>query len=399
MNVTQETRLKKAHVSLMKHPETALYSGVMLMGSSRVVDDDITAYTNGVDKTYGRKFMESLTDEEIRALVLHENLHVALKHIQRFKTEFKENPMLVNASADFVVNDIIVNIQDRSLCKLPKGGLVDKKYHNWSVREVYNDLKDQQSKQSQDSNGNPSQHGTPNGSGGIPKNSFDEHEWEDVNKMNATEIDKLTKDIDKALREGSVLAGKVGAKIPRAIEDLLAPKINWRQILREFVSSAINGKDEYSWRRYSKRLMANDIYMPTTVNESVGELVIAMDTSGSIGTEELTEFVSELVSICDTVQPEKIRVLWWDTDVHEEETYTEFNGIERKLSPKGGGGTDASCVSEYIMANKIICDACIVFTDGYFHTPKWDSSINTMWLVTQNDSCSVPHGTIVKQEL
>jgi len=174
---------------------------------------------------------------------------------------------------------------------------------------------------------------------------------------------------------------------------------NWRQILREFVSSAINGKDEYSWRRYSKRLMANDIYMPTTVNESVGELVIAMDTSGSIGTQELTEFVSELVSICDTVQPEKIRVLWWDTDVHEEEIYTEFNGIERKLSPKGGGGTDASCVSEYIMANKIICDACIVFTDGYFHTPKWDSSINTMWLVTENESCSVPHGTIVKQEL
>ena len=84
MSITQETRLKKAHVALMKHPETALFSGVILMGKSTVTDDCPTAYTDGINKVYGRKFMEGLDDAELRALILHENLHVALKHITRF---------------------------------------------------------------------------------------------------------------------------------------------------------------------------------------------------------------------------------------------------------------------------------------------------------------------------
>ena len=70
---TQETRLKKAHVALMRHPETALYSGIMTMGDSTVVDDCPTAYTDGVNKKYGRAFIEKLDDDELRALVVHEN--------------------------------------------------------------------------------------------------------------------------------------------------------------------------------------------------------------------------------------------------------------------------------------------------------------------------------------
>jgi len=92
---TQETRLKKAHVALMKHPETALYSGIMMMGDSTVVDDCPTAYTDGVNMKYGRAFLEKLTDEEIRGLVLHETLHIALKHIKRFTKEFDDNHRIV----------------------------------------------------------------------------------------------------------------------------------------------------------------------------------------------------------------------------------------------------------------------------------------------------------------
>ena len=84
MAISQETRLKKAHIALMKHRETALYSGVMLMGKNSVIEDNVTAYTNGVDKKYGREFISKLTDAQLRGLILHENLHVALKHIPRF---------------------------------------------------------------------------------------------------------------------------------------------------------------------------------------------------------------------------------------------------------------------------------------------------------------------------
>ena len=107
----QEIAIKRAHVALMKHPETALYSGVMLMGKTEVVDASFTAYTDGVNKKYGRAFLETITSEpKKRGLVLHENLHVALKHVIHGKAMFKEHPKMANLAADFVVNDIIENI-------------------------------------------------------------------------------------------------------------------------------------------------------------------------------------------------------------------------------------------------------------------------------------------------
>jgi len=385
---TQETRLKKAHISLMKHPETALYSGVMLMGKSSVEDEKFTAYTDGVNKRYSREFISKLSDAELRGLVLHENLHVALKHIQRFKKEFKAEPMLINASADYVVNDIILNLNDRSFLTLPEDRLYDAKYRNWSVREVYEDLK----KQRQDNN-------TPQG--GNEYKTLDDHDFESSQNMTEAEAKELSSKIDKALREGGILAGRMGAKIPRTIQELLEPKVDWREVLREFVTSATRGSDEYTWRRFNKRLMANDIYMPSMENESVGELVVAIDTSGSIGGQELTEFASELASICSVCTPSKVRVLWWDTEVHGEQVFSpeDYNNLKDILKPQGGGGTMATCVSDYINAKKINSEAVIVFTDGYLESViKWVISAPTLWLVTQAKDFTPPSGKVVKKE-
>ena len=145
--MTPETKLKKAHIALMKHKDTALYSGIILMGTSKVVDNCPTAYTDGVNKRYGRKFVEELSEPELQALVLHENLHIALNHIGRFRQKFEEDPQLMNVCADYVVNDIIVSIGDTDFLKLPEGGLYDRKYHNWSVNEVYKDLKKKKDEQ------------------------------------------------------------------------------------------------------------------------------------------------------------------------------------------------------------------------------------------------------------
>jgi len=388
MSITEETRLKKAHIALMRHPETALYSGVIMMGENKIVDDCPTACTNGFDTKYGREFVKSLTDEELRALVLHENLHIALKQISRFKNEYKDDPQLVNMSADYIVNDIIVNLNDKTHCRLPQGGLYDEKYHNWSLREVYNDLK-------QERENNPT--GFSAKSDGV----LDEHDFDNAQEMTTQEVEQLSKDIDRALRQGGILAGKLGSKVPRNIEDLLIGKVDWRDVLREFINNQTRGSDEYTWRRYNKRLMANDIYLPSLMNETVGELVIAIDTSGSIGNRELSAFASELVSICDVSCPEKIRVLWWDTEVHGEQLFTaeNYHQIDSLLKPQGGGGTNANCVAKYIAKQNIEAEAIIVFTDGYFDTPKWNISTPTLWLVTDTESHVPPNGQVVKQNL
>lgn len=384
--MNEETRLKKAHVALMKHPETALYSGVILMGENSIIEDKTTAYTDGRNKRYSREFVAKLSDAELRGLIMHENLHVALKHIGRFKKEFNDNPMLTNASADYVVNDIIMSMNDRSFCALPSGGLYDKKYHNWSVREVYEDLKKQQEENKKA------------GQSAKLYEALDEHDFEQGN-LTEEEQKELDGKIDRALREGGILAGRMGSKMPRVIEDLLTPKVDWRDVLKEFVSSAMRGADEYTWRKFNKRLMANDLYMPSLENNTMGELVVAIDTSGSIGSIELTEFATELASICDVCNPDKVRVLWWDTEVHGEQIFHagNYNNLKDILKPQGGGGTMVSCVNEYINKNKIASEAVIVFTDGYLESDiQWNISSPTLWLVTQARDFIPPMGKVVR---
>ena len=395
--MTPETRLKKAHIALMKHKDTALYSGIILMGTSKVVDNCPTAYTDGVNKRYGRKFVEELSEPELQALVLHENLHVALNHIGRFRQKFEEDPQLMNVCADYVVNDIIVSIGDTNFLKLPEGGLYDRKYHNWSVNEVYKDLKkkkdeEKKNEQEQVSQGYDRCTGKTGESVGNLK-PLDEHDFGASENMTIEEKKAVAKDIDDALREGQILAGKLGGKTPRSIDELLQPKVDWKAELREFISSSIKGNDEYTWRKFNKRLMANDIYMPSMENESIGELVVAIDTSGSIGTVELTEFATELVSICDTVTPEKIRVVWWDYDVHGEQSFNvdDYGNIAHLLKPKGGGGTRLSCVSDYIVKENIDAEAVVVFTDGYLESDvRWEVTTPTLVLSTENRHLDLP---------
>ncbi len=386
-NYNESQRLKRAHVALMKHQETALYSGIIMMGKSEVKDDIPTACTDGINKYYGREFIGKLNDMELRALVLHENLHVALNHVSRFKRLFQENPMLMNACADYVVNDVIVHLKDENLCKLPEGGLYDDKYHNWSVKEVYDDLEQQLSKGVDNSdarsNGNTS---TGKGVSSDSLKTLDEHNFADTKKT-PKELKEIKQKVENALKEGAIFAGKFGNKIPRAIEELFEPKIDWRDVLREFIQSAIKGSDEYTWRKFNKRMMANDLYLPSMENETIGELVIAIDTSASIGQKELTEFATEVVSICDTVTPDRIRLLWWDYEVAKEQVFNRdsYQNIKDLLKPDGGGGTRVSCVSEYMVTHKIEPQACIVFTDGYVENDiSWNIQSPTLWVVTEN---------------
>jgi predicted metal-dependent peptidase len=423
MKDKQETRVKKAHIALMKHPETALYSGVMLMGKSTVVDEGCpTAYTDGVNKVYGRKFLERVdTEPKVRGLVLHENLHVALKQLPRGKDMFDENSKMANLAADFVVNGIIMGIKgtvngsSERIVDLPDGGVYDPMFENWSMREVYNYLK----KHCKGGGGSGNKKGKGGDGNNVPSgdgnednddntvtvngktydlSDSDEHDLGNLKDLTHEQAKEINDAIDRALREGGMLAGRMGAKVPRSISDLLEPKVDWRDALRDFVASAIKGKDEFTWRKLNKRHMVNDIYLPSMENETIGEVVVAIDTSGSIGSQQITEFATELVSICELCSPDKVRVLWWDTDVHGEQVFEgDYKNIAGLLKPQGGGGTHVSCVNEYINKQKINAECVIVFTDGYVESDiTWNILSPTLWMVTECKSFEPPVGKMVK---
>jgi len=433
----QKTRIKRAHITLMKCPDTSLYGGVMLMGTTDVVASNITAYTDGVNKRYGLFFIEPLTDAELRGLILHENLHVALKQIPRGRDLWKKDAELANLSADFVVNDIIVNITAKTssgeaVVKLPEGGFYDAMFHNWSHRQVFDylykecdggkkkppkgDPCDDGDEGNDPSGGDPCDDGdegnNPSGGGTQGKkprkvivngkeydanDTLDEHDTSGVDALEGQELKDLDDKVDRALREGGLLAGRLGAKVPRTIADLLEPKIDWREVLREFISSSIKGADELTWRKLNRRQLANDIYMPSVENETIGEVIIAIDTSGSIGQRELSEFATELKSVCDASNPDRVRVLWWDTRVHGEQVFEkDYSNVEKLLKPLGGGGTRVSCVSEYIAEKKLEAECVIVFTDGYVENYiQWAITPPTLWMVTLNRDFVPPVGKSV----
>lgn len=401
--LTTEQRLKKSHVALMRHPETALYAGVLMLGTNEVVDEPITAYTDGINKRYGRAFVETIckTDQELNGLVLHEALHIVFRHILHNRDLFMEDRARANKAADYVVNDVIKNLQDKSLAELPKGGLYDPKYHNMNMREVYRLLKDECEG---GGGGGGSQkpeggNGQGNGSGGSDKQyQFDEHDTEgEGSGKTAEEIKEMDAAIDRAIREGALLAGRLGANVPRSITELLDPVVDWRKELAEFVSAYTKGRDEFTWRKFNRRLIPNDIYMPTVENETVGEIVVAIDTSGSIGQAQINEFASELVSICEAVSPEAVRVLWWDTMVHGEQRFTDnYQNIGSMLKPQGGGGTRVGCVAEYINKHKVNAECLLVFTDGFVEiNPEWGINVPTLWFVTCNKNWTPPAGRAV----
>jgi predicted metal-dependent peptidase len=422
MRTNEETRIKRAHITLMQHPNTALYSGVISSGKNEVIDAKtegkmFTAYTNGVNKIYCREYIETYKSESmLRGLVLHENLHVALKQIPRHR-DLSHDHKLLNYAMDFVVNDIIVNTggvvgtNKDPLVTIGKDWFYHSMFHDWSVRKVYEYLKqrkdevDKANEKGEYLEPCDKQNKSSSSEEGTEETDIDEalrnmddgldgHDFKDIADMDADELKKLEGEIDKALRQGGMLAGRMGATVPRVIGELLEPQVDWREVLREFVQSAMRGKDEYTWRKMSKPYLANDMYIPSMHSETMGELVVAIDTSGSIGNEQISEFATELASICDLCNPDKVRVLWWDTKVHGEQVFeNNYNDIASMLKPLGGGGTHVGCVSDYMIKSSINAEVLVIFTDGYVESDiKWEVNAPTMWFVTQNGRFDPPSG-------
>jgi len=158
----------------------------------------------------------------------------------------------------------------------------------------------------------PGQPGQQGGDGA----GLDEHDWDGAKELSKEEQDKLGKEIDQAIRQGQIAAqkmhGKGGGNTMRELAELLEAKVDWRELLREFVSAICAGRDQSSWRRPNRRFLSTDTYMPSLVSERVGHLVIGVDTSGSIDDSDLARFLSEVKEIAERVTPDKVDLLYWD---------------------------------------------------------------------------------------
>jgi predicted metal-dependent peptidase len=139
--------------------------------------------------------------------------------------------------------------------------------------------------------------------------------------------------------------------------------------------------------------------VPTLQQECVSEVILAMDSSGSISDKVIGTWAATAARICAAANPQTVRVIWWDARVHSEQVFdrSEIGDIAKLLKPAGGGGTRVSCVAEYIKQRQLTADCVIVLTDGYVeHGVVWDISIPTLWTVTENRGFRPPAGRVIK---
>ena len=220
----------------------------------------------------------------------------------------------------------------------------------------------------------------------IEDNQWDKHDFDRVSEMPADAQQEMVADVREAVAQGQVLATVAGSKSNRSHEGALIPEVLWHEIFREFVKTNVTkGEDLTTWRRYKGSLVGQGVYMPTYYSERMTRLVVARDTSGSIGDAVINLFNGYLVSIADEVRPEEIIVLDWGSGVVNDERYTELEGydsIMTRTRVMGGGGTSPECIGSYLKHHNIEADAIVVLTDGCFDRYDFDDyGSPTLWCV------------------
>ena len=381
-------RVIAVHVDFSNNKDFAGLSGVVYVGDVKF-EDIGTAGTDGRDVYYDPAFVSGLSRKQLRYLVAHEALHKALMHCTNYNELSKKYPQLCNMAMDYVVNATIEEIDPNfTFVERPTepAPLIDPKYQGCSFIEVLQDLL----------RNPPPQQQNQNGKGGA----MDEHMFGKAVELGSKEANELGRQIDDAVRQGKILADKIAGKGSRgsALDRATQKRdTNWREHMREWITTLCEG-DEYSrFAPPNKRLLPLGVIMPSHFSEATGELIIACDTSGSMGGIYPTVF-GEIARIAQNVNPDGVRVIWWDSEVCGEQLFKphEFDKIGSLLKPSGGGGTSPNCVVEYIKAKKYQPKGVVWLTDGYLDGSDGKVDVPALWGVVDNDRFVPPQGKAVR---
>jgi len=398
----RQREFKSIKIGVMRSKPFGLLRGVMMLGKTTFTDEIPTGCTNGRDEKYNLDFWFETVSNTRKGLgfgQVHENFHKVAKHMIVYQTLYKEDPMLANMACDYWINGRIIKADPNGLIvEMPRDkdgkniGLHDTKYDGWTVKRIFNHLKQEQEKGGDDGEGE----GTGGGGG------FDGHDWEGAEELTKEERKELGDKIDEAVRQGIHVGQKAGGGSladALGLKDLITPKVDWRIHLRTFMNATCQRKEQSSWRRPNRRFLHQDIIMPTLEGRSIRELLVARDASGSMYWEDrMTKVTSEMLGIAKLLDIEKIHVLDWDGEVAEG-GHTTYSSRELESAPelktvRGGGGTNPSCVSRYIDEVQLKPDCIIMLTDGeIYNWGSWRHPI--LWAITNDDTITAPVGKTI----
>jgi len=174
-------------------------------------------------------------------------------------------------------------------------------------------------------------------------------------------------------------AGKMPAGMRQLVDKIKNPVIPWQETLRKVVQMIID-KADYSNRRPNRRYMPQGMFLPELRSERMPAGVVYWDTSGSRDSQDArAEAAGEVMSIIDECRPEKLFVIYGDTEVTNVEIFEPGDIV--KFNPIGGGGTDFRPIFEYIEKEQIEPAWFIGISDAYGTFPTSEPDYPTIWAI------------------
>jgi len=356
-----------------------------------------TAATDGRKFYYNSKFIMLLKPKEVEFLVAHEVLHVVYDHMGR---RGERDPQIFNIANDYAVNaDLKRHKVGQFITSVP--ALYEQKYDGKSSEEIYDDLMqnvqpmtlDQLVEQLLDEHmdgdeGEGEGEGEGDGAGDGKKKGKRP-------TMTPEEREALKQEIKQAVINAAQTAeaGSLPAGVERLIKDMTNPVMPWRELIQTNLTSAI--KTDFSWIKPSRRGWHMDAIMPGMTPGEEIDVDVFIDLSGSISNEQGKAFISEVAGMMSAFDGYRINIHCFDTEVYNPQTYTSEN-LESvdQYELVGGGGTDFTCIFDYLKEQGRVPNRLIVFTDGYpFGSWGDENYCDTTWIIHGDPNPNPPFGS------
>lgn len=380
---TEEARLRVMAAKIIAQARWPYLS--TLIFSLRIVetiDLPTLAVDAGWRMYYNPTFVLEQTPEVLATMVLHEAMHCVSKHSERFKALGRDlsSHDTWNLAGDANINDIL----DES--KMPWGEFHPVRYETLSKYGVEKGMTTEITffTMVKFFDENPAKEKLQSDCGSVTGGQSREYEIPKSNAQNPAikgdqqDVirDRVAQDVIKHAREKGI--STVPGDLLRWANELLNPQIDWRRELAGLMRSSLAtvlGRKDYTFARPSRRQssMAErdpEFILPAMRKPAPPTIAIVIDTSGSVGENEITEFLSEIDGIAAANGiAQGITVIPCDSEVGEIQKIRSISGIA-EIRLRGGGGTDLRVGISAAEGLKPLPKIVIVLTDGYSPWPE-----------------------------
>jgi predicted metal-dependent peptidase len=330
--VTQEIDKRLQGALLRIRGDHPFFGTLALFAEFRVSDTVPTAATDGKVLWFNPDFTAKQNPSQLCGLIAHELLHAALQHLPRRR---ERDPQLWNIAADIVVNGMVSGDTNYTL---PEGGVENASLAHLSVEEIYEKLITGKLK--------VPKIGLLDLLGGGDHTAIDEEQQSALQRHWRAAVQQASA-VARRMNKGF---GHKGLDSLRDITEATAPSLNWREILWQFLVST-----PCDFSGFDRRFIWQKLYLEDVVGETV-EVAIVLDTSGSIGSDELSAFMGEIQSILDAYPQIQGNLFFADAALYGPYPFNQH----------AGNGS---------------VPLCIYFTDGYGSFPSNVPDVPVLWVV------------------